>query len=82
MPERLTDPSPEPTTFDQVGFVLDRFWLNGQQIDVKHVTTAEVEAWAGAVAAGKGRRGYPMPVVAVHGLVEGIVPSRPPGPGG
>jgi hypothetical protein len=73
LPEHLADPAPAPTAFDQVGFVLDRFWLEGQQIDVKHVSTAEVEAWAEAVEAGEGRRGYPMPVVSVHGLLEGIV---------
>jgi hypothetical protein len=75
LPERLADPFPEPTAFDQPGFVLDRFWLNGQQVDVKHLTAAEVRAWAGAVEAGEGRRGYPMPVVFVHGFVNGIVLS-------
>jgi hypothetical protein len=74
-PERLADPRPEPTVFDQVGFVLDRFWLNGQQVDVKHVSATEVEAWAGAVEDGEGRRGYPMPVVSVHGLISGIILS-------
>ena len=74
-PPRLADPSPEPAAFDEVGFVLDRFWFNGQQVDVKHVTTEEVEAWADAVEAGEGRHGYPMPVVAVHGLVTAIVLS-------
>lgn len=75
LPKRLMDPSPEPTVFDQVGFVLDRFWLDGQQIDAKHVSIAEVEAWVSAVEVGEGRHGYPMPVVSVHGLVEGIVLS-------
>jgi hypothetical protein len=68
-------PLPGPTAFDEAGFVLDRFWLNGQQVDAKHVSAAEVEAWARAVEDGEGRRGYPMPVVSVHGLVNGILLS-------
>jgi hypothetical protein len=74
-PEGLADPSPMPTVFEELGFVLDRFWLDGQQIDAKHVTTAEVDAWVGAVEAGGGRHGYPMPVVWVHGLVNAVVLS-------
>lgn len=67
-PEDLADRSPEPSIFDQPGFVLDRFWLDGQQVDAKHVTMAEVEGWATAVEAGEGRRGYPMPAMSVYGL--------------
>ena len=74
-PQGLADASPIPTVFDEPGFILDRFWLDGQRIDAKHTTTAEVDAWVGAVEAGGGRHGYPMPVVSVHGLMNAVVLS-------
>lgn len=78
-PAGLADPFPEPTLFDQAGFVVDRFWLDTQQVDAKHVTTAEVRAWAAAIEAGEGRQGYPMPAVSVYGLLQGIVLHDPKG---
>lgn len=72
-PAGLADASPPTSVYGQVGFVLDRFWLSGQQIDAKHVTVAEVESWAAAVEAGGGTHGYPMPVVSVYGLVNGVI---------
>jgi Domain of unknown function (DUF4037) len=38
-----------------------------------YVTRVELEAACAAVTAGEGRRGYPIPVIAVHGLVHGKI---------
>lgn len=69
----LPDPSPEPTVCDQAGLVVDRFWVDGQQIDAKHVSSAEVDAWVRDGEAGEEGGGHLMPVVSFYGLVEGIV---------
>jgi hypothetical protein len=73
-PSGLADPEPQPLVFDhEPSFVVDRFWHAGQQFDVKHIVRAEVDSWVEAVEAGEGRSGYPMPVVGIHGLVNGVV---------
>jgi GrpB-like predicted nucleotidyltransferase (UPF0157 family) len=74
-PSSIADAAPPPTTFDQQGFVLDRFFVDGQQFDVKHVACAELDEWVTAVedAGPAATSGYPMPAIAVHGLVEGVV---------
>lgn len=72
-PAGLADSEPAPQVFDQTGFRLDRFWFRGQQIDARHVTVAEFEGWIRAVEGGGGMGGYPMPVIAVHGLVSGVL---------
>ncbi len=69
----LAEPAPKPEWFHQRGFILDRFWMAGQQIDTKHVPIAEVRDWVGQVEAGGGTSGYPMPVIAVAGLLAGEV---------
>jgi hypothetical protein len=78
---RLGDQAPDPSFFDQPGFVLDRFWLSGQQVDLKHVTIGEVTDWVEQVEAGAGTRGYPMPVIALHGLSHGDLLDDPEGRG-
>lgn len=75
----LSEGGPEPKYFDEAGFVLDRFWLAGQQIDVKHVAVGEVRSWVERVEDGGGTSGYPMPAVALHGLLTGDVLTDPRG---
>jgi hypothetical protein len=73
-PPGLADASPEPIVYHVASaFVVDRVWTAGQQLDVKHMTRAELDSWAEAVETGEGRAGYPMPVIGIHGLVNGVV---------
>lgn len=69
--------TPSPEWFDEPGFVLDRFWVSGQQIDAKHVTAAEFRGWIDQVGAGGGTSGYPMPLIAVAGFLSGDVLHDP-----
>ena len=73
------DSMPAPEQFGEPGFVVDRFWVDGQQVDVKHFTRDEVDDWIGQVSAGGGTDGYPMPVIALHDLINGVVLQDPAG---
>lgn len=77
----VADPAPIPEYFDQEGFVLDRFWFDGQQLDLKHVSLAEVDTWITRVEAGGGMSGYPTPLIALHGLRSGELLVDPEGEG-
>lgn len=77
VPVTIADPQPLPESFDERGFNLDRFYVDGQQIDAKHVTMDDVEGWWSAVSAGGGAAGYPMPAIALHGLTSGMIVFDP-----
>jgi hypothetical protein len=70
----LADPDPEPVSFAQPGFCLDRFWLAGQQIDITHRKVAEVEGWLADLAQPQGwsRSVWPSPVVGLSALRYGL----------
>jgi hypothetical protein len=59
--------------FDRPDFNVDRFWRDGQQFDVMHMTRRELDTWVEVVDSGNGQEGYPTPVVGIHGLVCGVV---------
>ncbi len=73
----LADPLPPPEQHDQPGFILDRFWAGGQQIDAKHVSRDELSDWVEQVQRGEGTTGYPMPVIALAGLLAAEVLADP-----
>lgn len=67
------DSVPPPSTFEQANFNLDRFFIDGQQVDAKHVDHGTFERWVHEVEHGGGTSGYPMPIIVMHALTSGIV---------
>ena len=64
-----------PVTFHQPGFVLDRFYVAGAQVDVSHKTRGVFDGWVRDVRAGRGweSAAYPMPLYAVSGFAYGAL---------
>ena len=79
--ETVNDGARPYETYDDPGFVLDRFWMDGQEFGVKHETEAEIDRWITAVRGGAGWKGpaYPRPLAAVAGFFYGIVVHDPSG---
>lgn len=78
-PAGLADPGTEAVVFDQPGFVLDRFFVSTQQLDVQHRTLADMDQHFRSVKEGEGRTGYPMPTVCLYGLTTGYPLYDPDG---
>lgn len=73
LPLSIAAARPGPVSFDEPHFRLDRFFIDGQQVDTKHVSLDEVEGWRAQVERGGGTSGYPMPAIALHGLTSGVL---------
>jgi hypothetical protein len=72
----LNDAQRRPTSFDyQPGFVLDRFWVDGQRVEVAHRTRKTFEGWVADVRQGWGweEAAFPMPLYAVAGFAYGTL---------
>jgi hypothetical protein len=68
-PEGIAEAQPDPV----VQASHDRFFASGQEFDVNHIRLADWNDWIEQLERGSGCSGYPMPVVAAHGLSSGIV---------
>lgn len=73
LPVPIADGEPSALSIDEPGFVVDRFFLDGQQVDVHHHTVAELDHWVAEISTGRGDTGYPMPVIGLHALMSGII---------
>jgi hypothetical protein len=60
----------------------ETFWFRGQEFGVAHATKPEWEVWLQLLNEGEGCSGYPMPLIAAHGLLTGSILYDPSGAGG
>ncbi len=83
-PAQLLNEGPQAAEqFDQSGFVLDHFWVGGQEVDVPHITRATFDAWLTTVCGGSGwsPQAYPQPLAAVAGFAYGTLLADETGAG-
>lgn len=80
----LNDGARPYQTYDERGFVVDRFWAGGQEFSLKHETTEELGRWISVVRGGRGwqESEYPRPLAAVSGFRYGTVLHDPAGEAG
>ena len=72
--EGLADADPGIRAFDQPGYQLESFYLDGQQVDVMHRRVTDLTGWWSQLCIGDGwQPAHPMPVVALSGLRYGLV---------
>jgi hypothetical protein len=76
-PPGIADASPDPVVNDHQ----ESFSASGQEFDVNHVRQSDWDGWVQELEQGSGCSGYPMPVIAAHGLPSGILLLDPLGAG-
>ncbi|MPZ48187.1 MAG: hypothetical protein GEU75_02550 [Dehalococcoidia bacterium] len=76
-PDGIADGHPFPRTFDRQ----ETLWVAGQEFGVSHITQQEWAQWLQLLDDGEGCSGYPMPVIAAHGLLSGVLLHDPAGTG-
>lgn len=77
LPSNLNDASPSRRIWQRQ----ETFHVAGQDYGLAHHTVADWERWMAELQAGGGCDGYPMPVIAAHGLQHGLLVYDPRGTG-